>query len=117
MLGPILFIAYSAEVIGIVEQHGFNVYSFADDLLVYGARCAARSWSPIYADVHVHRERQGLDEFQPTSSEPFEDGADMVGLQPSSAPLQQYRNEGGRTLTFDPLTVSEIWESSSSTVG
>ena len=36
MLGPILFIAYSAEVIGIVEQHGFNVHAFADDLQVYG---------------------------------------------------------------------------------
>ena len=35
-----------------------------------------------------------MDEFQPTSSQPLEDGADMVGLQPSSAPLQQYRNEG-----------------------
>ena len=36
VLGPILFIAYSAEVIGIVEQHGFNVHAFADDLQVYG---------------------------------------------------------------------------------
>ena len=43
VLGPILLIAYSAEVIGIVEQHGFNVHAFADDLQVYGARCAARS--------------------------------------------------------------------------
>ena len=36
VLGPILFIAYSAEVICIVEQHGFNVLAFADDLQVYG---------------------------------------------------------------------------------
>ena len=36
VLGPILSIAYSAEVIGIVEQHGFNVHAFADDLQVYG---------------------------------------------------------------------------------
>ena len=36
VLGPILFIAYSAEVIGIVEQHGFNVHAFADDLQIYG---------------------------------------------------------------------------------
>ena len=35
VLGPILFIAYSAEVIGVVEQHGFNVHDFADDLQVY----------------------------------------------------------------------------------
>ena len=27
-------------------------------------------------------------------SQPFEDGADMVGLQPSSASLQWYRDEG-----------------------
>ena len=33
---PILFIAYSAEVIGIVEQHGLNMHAFADDLQVYG---------------------------------------------------------------------------------
>ena len=57
VLGLILFIAYSAEVTGIVEQHGFNVHAFADDLQVY-----ARSCCPNYADVHVHRERQGLDE-------------------------------------------------------
>ena len=36
VLGPILFIVYSAEVIGIVEQHGFDVHAFADDLQVYG---------------------------------------------------------------------------------
>ena len=36
VLGPILFIAYSAEVIVIVEQHGFNVHASADDLQVYG---------------------------------------------------------------------------------
>ena len=58
------------------------------------ARCAARSYSPSHTDVLVYRERQGLDEFQTTLSQPFEDEADMVGLQPSSAPLQQYRNEG-----------------------
>ena len=34
-----------------------------------------------YADVHVHRERRGVDEFQQTSSQPFKDRADMVGFQ------------------------------------
>ena len=36
------------------------------------AHRAARSCSPSYADVRVYRERQGLDEFQPTPSQPFE---------------------------------------------
>ena len=95
VLGLILYIAYSAEVIGIVEQHGFNVHAFADDLQVYGHAMQARSCCPGYAGcLRVHRERQGLDGFQPTPSQPFKDGADMVGLQPSSASLQQYRNEG-----------------------
>ena len=36
VLGPILFIAYSAEVINIVEYHGLQAHAFADDLQVYG---------------------------------------------------------------------------------
>ena len=36
VLGPILFIAYSAEVINIVEHHGLKAHAFADDLQVYG---------------------------------------------------------------------------------
>ena len=36
VLGPILFIAYSAEVINIVELHGLRAHAFADDLQVYG---------------------------------------------------------------------------------
>ena len=36
VLGPILFIAYSAEVINIVELHGLRVHAFADGLQVYG---------------------------------------------------------------------------------
>ena len=36
VLSPILFIAYSAEVINIVELHGLRAHAFADDLQVYG---------------------------------------------------------------------------------
>ena len=35
----------------------------------------------------MHRERHDLDEFQPTSSQPSKDGADMVGLLSSSIEL------------------------------
>ena len=35
VLGPILFIAYSAEVISIVELHGLRAHAFVDDLQVY----------------------------------------------------------------------------------
>ena len=36
VLGPILFIAYLAEVINIVEHHGLKAHAFVDDLQVYG---------------------------------------------------------------------------------
>ena len=36
VLGPILFIAYSAEVINIAEYHGLKAHAFGDDLQVYG---------------------------------------------------------------------------------
>ena len=37
VLGPILFISYSAAVIAIVRHHGFKVHAFADDLQIYGS--------------------------------------------------------------------------------
>ena len=36
VLGPVLFIAYSAGVINIVEHHGLRAHGYADDLQVYG---------------------------------------------------------------------------------
>ena len=37
VLGPILFISYSAAVIALVQHHGFKVHAFADDLQIYGS--------------------------------------------------------------------------------
>ena len=35
VLGPILFIMYTADVIRIVERHGLGVHQYADDTQVY----------------------------------------------------------------------------------
>ena len=35
VLGPNLFVLYTAEVIAIAEQHGFVVHAYADDLQLY----------------------------------------------------------------------------------
>ena len=35
VLGPILFLIYTAEVILVVRNHGFNVHAYADDLQIY----------------------------------------------------------------------------------
>ena len=37
MLGPILFILYTSDLIGLVEQHGFWPHLYADDTQVYGS--------------------------------------------------------------------------------
>ena len=37
VLGPILFISYSAEIVAIVQHRGFKVHAFADDLQIYGS--------------------------------------------------------------------------------
>ena len=37
VLGPILFISYSAAVVAIVQHQGFKVHAFADDLQIYGS--------------------------------------------------------------------------------
>jgi len=36
VLGPVLFILYAADVIKLVEDTGFSVHAYADDLQVYG---------------------------------------------------------------------------------
>ena len=35
VLGPILFLIYTAEVVLVVRKHGFNVHAYADDLQIY----------------------------------------------------------------------------------
>ena len=35
VLGPVLFIMYSADAIAIASRHGFNIHAYADDLQIY----------------------------------------------------------------------------------
>ena len=71
VLGPILFIAYSAEVINIVEHHGLKARAFADNLLVYG-HVAQEDTSDLAARVVACIACQCLDEFKSPTSQPVE---------------------------------------------
>ena len=105
MLGPIRFIAYSAEVVGIVEQQGFNVHIFSRWLTGLWGRCAARCCSPSYSDVHSasRASRRG---WVPTDFVLTPSKTELIWLG-SSRRLHHCSSTGGMSVslslsTFDP---------------
>ena len=104
---------YSAKIIGIVNQ-GFNVHAFADDLQVYGHAVqhdAALLATQMSTGVEIVKAWTISNWLRLNLSKP-----ELIWLG-SSRRLYHCSGEGiGRRSTFNPLTVSEIWKSSS-TVG
>ena len=47
VLGPLLFVLYSAEVIVVVKQFGFSVHGYADDLQLYENVAPSESMSLV----------------------------------------------------------------------
>ena len=80
VLGPVLFILYSADVIDIATKHGFfcsflrrrssDLWSFfADNLLKFGAK-----------DVCLHRRNQHMDGQQPSKTQSIKNWGNMIGF-------------------------------------
>ena len=47
VLGPIIFIFYSAEVVAIVQHHGCKVHAFVGDLKIYGSTAQNGAADPM----------------------------------------------------------------------
>ena len=86
VLGPVLFIAYSAGVINIVEHHGLRAHGYADDLQVYG-HVAQDGLLPGGSNGGLHRTRQILDDLESPSAQPVENRANLARIKSSSPPL------------------------------
>ena len=47
MIGPILFVLYTADLISLVKSYGLSPHLYADDTQIYG------SWSPSHVDMFL----------------------------------------------------------------
>ena len=52
VLGPLLFILYTADVLRIIDRHGLQAHAYADDLTVYGS-CSPSSASELSSKVET----------------------------------------------------------------
>ena len=52
VLGPILFVLYTADVIHLVKQHGFRAHQYADDTQLYGC-CEPGNSVPLCRDLSI----------------------------------------------------------------
>ena len=68
VLGPILFVMYTAELSHVVAQHDLKFHQYADECQIcfYAGECRSQSHRPV---LMWFRRRGGVDDSQPA---PFE---------------------------------------------
>ena len=69
VLGPVLFILYAADVIKLVEDAGFSVHAYADDLQIYGHADPPVYWTDGWHGWLCHFCRD-MDGQQPAQTQP-----------------------------------------------
>jgi len=87
VLGPLLFVMYTVDVVNIVERQRLSAHQYADDIQVY-SRC-----QPKRLDValprpwRLHRICCQVDGHEPSSAERRKDGIHMVRSTTSAPPV------------------------------
>ena len=89
VLGLILFIYYSDEIVAIVQHQGFKVHAFADDLQIYGST-AQNGAADLYIDLYRVR-RVVQDELKSTQSQFIQDRVDLAKYQSPITALRRTR--------------------------
>ena len=77
VLGPILFVMYTAELSHVVAQHDLKFHQYADDLRFYTGECRSQRHRPV---LMLSRRHGGVDDSQPAPFERQQDAGDVARL-------------------------------------
>ena len=86
VLGPLLFILYTAEIPSIVESFGFHAHSYVDDLQIYAHSDPKEAYTLVasFSDCRCH---QGVDGKQPFTAQSGADRSYLAWFYTSPPPL------------------------------
>ena len=94
ILGPILFIMHTADLVSVIESHGFSPHMYADDTQVYGCLCRIRRL--FFENLRVCRRCFQLDEVQQAFTKLRQNRSPVVRLMSTSTSIAVQRSVNRR---------------------